>query len=200
MSSQKKSHHTSKVIGKSDNLHSLQKSIVLCLAQNEPKTINQIKEAVDKGYRPTHTSIKSLVRKKLITKTGARDYRGQHFPCYWLTDEGMIMALLEGADSNKLLAQTKTLFPDAEVTHCFLEIIPLFDPEIMRMAYGYAKGKGKLEFTEVAQVILSGAAASMDMETGRKIALILKKYPKYYDALKTVVKEMINQLSQLIID
>jgi hypothetical protein len=93
----------------------------------------------------------------------------------------MIMALMEGA-------------------HCFLEIIPLFDPEIMRMAYGYVKGKGTIEFTEVAQVILSGAAAAMDIETGKKIAIILKKYPKYYAALKTVVQEMINQLSQLIVD
>ncbi|MGE5187604.1 MAG: hypothetical protein ACM3JE_01105, partial [Betaproteobacteria bacterium] len=102
------------------------------------------------------------------------------------------MALMEGADANKLLAQTKALYPDAEIAHCFLEIIPLFDPEIMRMAYGYVKGKGTIEFTEVAQVILSGAAAAMDIETGKKIAIILKKYPKYYAALKTVVQEMIN--------
>ena len=40
----------------------------------------------------------------------------------------MIMALMEGADADKLLAQTKTLNPDAEITHCFLQVIPLFRP------------------------------------------------------------------------
>jgi hypothetical protein len=199
MSIQEKNQHMSKENLECNNLHSSQKAIVLQFAETEPMTINQLNKSISKDYKATYTTFKSLRRKKLIAETGSRNYNGQEYPCFWLTDEGMIMALMEGADADKLLQQTKKIYPTAEVTHCFLEIIPLFDPEIMRMAYSYAKGKGKLEFADVAQVVLSGAAA-MDIETGKKIAIILKKYPKYYAALKMVVQQMIDQLNQLIID
>ncbi len=65
---------------------------------------------------------------------------------------------------------------------------------------GYAKGKGKLEFAEVAQITLSGALSGMELETGKKVANVLKKHPKHYAALKMVVQEMINTLNQLIKD
>jgi hypothetical protein len=112
----------------------------------------------------------------------------------------MIMALLEGADSSKLLEQTKILYPDAEPAHIFLEVIPFFDTEILRIARGYTRNKAKLSFVEVAQVILSGTAQAMEIETGKRIAVTLKKYPKHYDALKIVVQEMIRQLNGLIED
>ena len=107
---------------------------------------------------------------------------------------------MEGASSDKLLEETKILYPEAKIIHCFLEIMPFFDPEVIRMAYSNVKGKGKLGFIEVATLILSEAAMPMDIETGKKVATILKKYPDEYAQLKMVVQEMINQLSQLIAD
>jgi hypothetical protein len=200
MSSAKKKEHMSNAKMKSDNLHPLQKLIILNLAENEPETINELTQAISKSYKPTHTAFKSLVRKKLIIKTGAKSYRGQQFPRYWLTDEGMIMALLEGANAERLLQKTKELYPDAEITHCFLEIMPLFDPVIIKTSYSYVKGKGKLGFAEVAQLILSGAAGAMEVETAEKISKILKKYPLQFTTFKFVVQEMITLLSKLIED
>jgi DNA-binding MarR family transcriptional regulator len=200
MSNEETKEHMSQTTVKSDSLPSLQHAIVLHLAKNEPQTINQTAKALSKDYSATHTSFKSLVSKKLIMKTGARRYREQEFECYWLTDEGMIKALIEGANADKLLQQTKKLYPEAEIAHCFLEIIPLFDPVIVRTSYSYVKGKGKLEFPEVAQLILSGAAEAMEIETAKKIGTILKKYPEQYSAFKFVVQEMITLLSQLISD
>jgi hypothetical protein len=185
---------------KSDNLHSLQKLIVLHLAENEPQTMNQTAEAISKSYKPSWIAFNSLEKKRLIGKADILDYRGRKYPRYWLTDEGMIMALMEGASSNKLLERTKILYPDAKIMHCFLEIMPFFDPEVIRMAYSNVKGKGKLGFIEVATLILSEAAMPMDIETGKKVATILREYPDEYAQLKMVVQEMINQLSQLIAD
>jgi hypothetical protein len=200
MSIAKGEEHMSKAKTKSDNLPPLQKLIVLYFAKNEPKTINETVQALGKSYKPTWIAFNSLEEKKLIVKTGAKDYRGQKYPRFWLTDEGMILALMDGADANKLLAETKLLYPNAEVAHIFLEIIPLFDPEVLKMTYGYAKGKGKLEFAEVAQITLSGALSGMEIETGKKVANVLKKHPTHYAALKMVVQEMINTLNQLIQD
>lgn len=200
MSNGKRKEPISKVIEKSDNLPPLQQAIIMYLAGNDPQTIRGIAEAISKDYSNTHTAFKSLVSKKLVVKTAIKHYRKQDYIRYWLTDEGIILALMEGADANELLAQMKILYPDAVAAHIFLEVIPLFGPEILKLAYDYAKTKGKLEFVEVAQVILSGAASGMEIETGKKVALAIKRYPKYYNALKIVVQEMIKQLNYLIED
>ncbi len=154
----------------------------------------------NKNYKPTHTALKSLEGRKLITKTGTKDYRGQQFPRYWLTDEGMYLALMEGVSAERLLEKSKILYPDAKIIHCFLEIIPFFDSEFIKMSYSAVKGKGKLEPIEVLQLILSGVGTAMDVETGKRIALTLKKYPQQYEALKAAIQFMIDQLQQIIKD
>jgi hypothetical protein len=200
MSRKKMKEHMSKGIASSDNLPSLQQAIIMYLAKSDPQTINQIANEIDKDYSNTHTAFKSLIRKKLVTKTGTKRYREQEFTCYWLTDEGILIALMEGTSADKLLEKTRTLYPDAKVTHCFLQIMPLFDPAVIRMAHSNVKGKGKLGSIELVQLILSGAALPMEMETGQAIVKVLKDYPEQYELLKISVKFMIDQLSQLISD
>lgn len=200
MSKPSRSKHKSRPQSKSDNLHSLQKRIILHLAENEPQTKNEIAEATSKSYKPPWTTIKSLQKRKLIGIAKLKNYRGRKFPRYWLTDEGMIMALMEGASSDKLLAQTKILYPQAKIIHCFLEMMPFIDPEVTRMAYSSVKGKGKFGFVEVATLFLSQAAMPMDIETAKKLKIVLKKYPDQYNMLKLAIQTMIDQLSQLVND
>lgn len=198
MSNQKKGQHMSKPTIKSDNLHPLQKIIVLHLAENEPQTINQTVVAISKSYKPTWIAFNSLEKKNLITKTGTKSYRGRDYPRHWLTDEGMIMALMEGANADRLLEQTKILYPDSKIIHSFLEITPFIHPQVMRLTYSTVKEKGKLGFAEVATLYISQAAIGMDFETAKKFALTLKKYPEEYSKLRMAVQLMIAQLNQLI--
>ena len=200
MSKRKKSEHMSKSKTKSDNLHSLQKLIILHLAENEPQTINQTVKAISKSYKPTWIAFNSLEKKKLLAKFDVKNYRGRKYPRYWLTDEGMIMAMMEGASSKKLLEQTRTLYPEAKIIHCFLEMMPFIDPEVTKMAYSNVKGKGKLGFIEVASLFLSQAAVPMEIETAKQLTTVLKNYPEQYSILKEAIKTMIDQLSQLISD
>jgi hypothetical protein len=188
----------SKPTMKGNNLPSLQKLIVLHLAETEPQTMNETAKAISKHYKPTWTAFKSLEKKNLIKKTTTKVHRKQKYPRYWLTDEGIIIALMEGASPDKLLEQTKILYPNAKTTHCFLEMIPFIHPEVTRMAYSSIKEKGKLGFIKVATLFLSQTAIAMDDETAKKLITILKKYPDKYNILKTKIQEMINQLNQLI--
>ena len=98
----------------------------------------------------------------------------------------------------KLLQQTKSLYPEAKITHAFLEIVPSFHPKVVKMAYSSVKGKGKIGVAEVIMLHLSQPAIAMDTETAKKITAILKKYPDVYGKLRTAVQLMIDQLSQLI--
>ena len=193
-------HNMPKSKTKGSNLHPLQRLIILHLAKSEPQTINQTKEKISKSYKPTHTAFKSLKKKKLIGIAYSKPYRGREYQRYWLTDEGMMMALMEGASSDELLAQTKLLYPDAKPIHCFLEIVPFFDPELTKMAYSSVKGKGKFGFIEVATLFLSQAAIPTDFETVKKVKNVLKKYPDQYKILKLAIQTMIDQLNQLLRD
>jgi hypothetical protein len=192
MSKPKESKHMS-------NLPPLQKLIILHMAKTKPQTMNRIAKEISKEYKSTWTAFKSLERKKLIDAQGTKPNSKTEYKCYWLTGEGMIMALLENANSEKLLEQTKVLYPDNTVYHCFLEMMPFIHPEITRMAYSSVKGKGKLGFSELSKLCLAQAASILiDAETAKNLTAILKKYPEEYSKLKTAVKSMIDQLSQLI--
>ena len=108
------------------------------------------------------------------------------------------MALMEDANPNKLLKQAKTIYPENKNVHWFLEIAPLFDPQVIKMAHSSLKGKDKLEVREIITLYLSQPSVAMDFKTAKKLTAILKKYPDEYSVLKNAVKEMIDQLSQLI--
>jgi hypothetical protein len=184
---------------KSSNLPSLQKMIVLHLAESEPKTMNETAKAISKQYRPSWTAFRSLTKKNLIRKTSLlKFHRRQKYPRYWLTDEGIVMALTEGANPDKLLKQYKILYPDAESTHCFLEIASLIHPEVMKIAYSSIRGKDKLGTNEIIMLYLSEPSIAMDDKTAYEFTAILKKYPNQYNAFKNTAQKMINQLSKLI--
>ena len=184
---------------KNNNLPSLQKTIVLHLAETEPKTMNETAKAISKQYRPTWTAFKSLAKKNLITETRLRKfYRRQKYPRYWLTDKGMVMALMESANPDKLLKQTKILYPNAENTHCFLEIAPLIHPEVMKIAYSSIRGRDKLGINEIIILYLSQPSIAIDDKTANDFIATLKKYPNQYTMFKNIAQKMINQLSKLI--
>ena len=197
MSKPTKSEHMSKFKFKSDNLHPLQKLIVLNLAENEPRTINQTVRALSKSYKPAWIAFHSLEKKKLIRKTDVKRYRGREYPRFWLTDEGMIMAMLEGVNPAILLDETKKLFPDRKMVHCFLELVPYMNQIVLRLAYSSVKGGGKLEFKDMATIIISQAGIPMEVENLEKFVAVFRKYPEEYQKLRRLIQIVIDQLKRL---
>jgi hypothetical protein len=184
---------------KSNNLPSLQKRIVLHLAETEPKTMNETAKAISKQYRPTWTAFKSLAKKNLIEKTSLiKKHRRQEYPRYWLTNKGIVMALMEGADPDNLLKQHKILCPDAEGTHFFLEVASLIHPEVMKIVYSSIRGRDKLGINEIIILYLSQPSIAIDDKIANEFIATLKKYPNQYTMFKNTAQKMINQLSKLI--
>ncbi len=185
---------------RSDDSQSVEKLILLNLAESAPQTKRKTAKAISKYYKSTWDAFKSLEEKKLIKQAATMTYNGIEYPCYWLTDEGIMMALMEGANPKKLLIITQNLYPEAEITHAFLAMAPSFHPEVVKMACSSAKRKGKIGVAEVILMYLSQSAIAMDAENAKRIATTLKEYPDEYNKLKKAVQMMIDQLSQLIID
>lgn len=196
MSKQTKDEHMSKDKAKGDNLPPLQKQIVLNLAENQPQTINETVKAISKSYKASWIAFNSLEKKNLLEKTHVKIYRGRAYPRYWLTGTGIVMALLEGASSDKLLEQTKILYPNVKTLHCFLEVVPYITPEIIEMTVPLTERKKRLEISDL--FILAFSTNTMDHKTAEEFKAKLEKYPELYDEFKTRIQAMINQLNQLI--
>ncbi|MDG6223511.1 MAG: hypothetical protein QCH99_09665 [Candidatus Bathyarchaeota archaeon] len=198
MSEPIKNEHMSKPHFKSDNLPSLQRLIVLNFAESEPQTVNETVKAISKSYKATWNAFNSLEKKSLIEKIDVKHYRGREYPRFWLTAEGIVMALMEGANFDRLLEQAKILYPDAKTLHCFLEIMPYTKPELLKLGYSIIKGKKEVGMSELATLTFSKSANQMSAEDGKKFVATLEKYPEEYKEFKTKIQSAIDQLSQLI--
>jgi hypothetical protein len=174
----------SKLKIKRDSLPTLQKLIVLFLAKSKPLTINETGNALSKSYKPTHTAFRSLEKKKLIWKAGVKEYRNVKYPVYWLTGEGIITAMLEGADKFLLFEESKSVFPDEQLLHCFVEVI-YTTPSAVQLAYNVVKNKGTIELVDLLTVLVADAT-SEDFDKMKKLVIVLKKYPRCTNKLKSL--------------
>jgi len=200
MLNQKTSEHVSKLNLNGNSLPPSQNSIILQLAKKEPQTINETAKNLSKDYHSIHRSLESLENKKLVRKVDVKKYRGNEFHRYWLTDEGIIAAMLGGADKELLLKRTRELFPEANIVHCFLEITQHMNPLMMTLANNLIKNKGKLELIDLMMILVSDAVFEVDVETMKSIVSVLKKYPDEYVKMKILIQAIIEKLSQLIAD
>ncbi len=85
----------------STNLPSLQHLIVRHFTESEPETINQTSKELKKQYKATHCAFESLIKKGIICQKNIYEWRGQKFPKYWLTNQGVLSALLSEMDTKK---------------------------------------------------------------------------------------------------
>ena len=200
MSKKKSKEHMSKPKTKGDNLPSLQKAVVLHLAKNEPQTINETVTAIGKSYKPAWIAFNSLEKKKLIWKADVKEYRGREYPLFWLTAEGIIIAILEGANRILLLDESKRLFPEAKILHCFLELVEHMNPMVLQLGLNVVKKTGNMDFAGLMTILISDTTSENDAEQMKKLVTVLKNYPQEYEKAKILIEHMIEQLKQLISD
>lgn len=196
----------SKLKTKGNKLPSLQKRVILCLAQKGLQTINEIKTNIPRlqyalaratHYKPTWLAIKSLGKKGLVQEIGTKEYRGRKYPTYWLTDEGILVALIEGANPETLLKKTREIFPENHTLLYCIEIIPKLNPRVLEIGYSAVRTKGKLEPIDLATILLTQMQTETSVQTFWEIVEILKKYPKQYNSFKKQIEQMLENLSRL---
>jgi len=185
---------------KGNKLPPLQKKVVLYLAQNGPKTINEIKTNIPPPahYKPTWLAIKSLTQKGLVQEVGTKEYRGRKYPKHWLTDEGVMHAyIIEGANPETLLKKTRETFPENQILLYCLEIAPKLNPKVFEIGYSAVKTKGKLEPIDLATILLTQMQTETSVQPFWETVEILKNYPKQYKSFKKQIEQMFENLSRL---
>jgi len=187
----------SKRRGKGDSLPPLQKRIVLNLAKSKPQTINETVKSISKHYKPSWIAFKSLEEKGLVKKIGKKSYRGREYPEFWLTVEGVLVAMLEGASSIDLLNKVNEVYPENKILQYCLEVAPKLNPEVFRLFLSAIRSKGKLEPIDMATIFLTQMQTDTSSKTFKELGEILKKYPQEHSRLKKRLSEMRTDLDQI---
>jgi len=187
---------------KSEHLRSLQKLIVLHLAKNGPQTINQTHNSTGHDYHPTHIAFKTLEKKGIVRK-GKMKYLniGRKFPLYWLTEEGALLALIEGASPTDLLTIAKQVYPNNQRFHFGLDMARHANPKIFEIALTALRTKGKLEPADLAAIMITQMETNASMKTFIETLRTYRKYPKEYEQFRqsiTWMQENFNKLKEMI--
>jgi hypothetical protein len=175
----------------------LQKRIILQLAKNGARTINKTAEEIKKQYKSSWTAFNTLKRKGLIRKTDLKIYRNREYPRFWLTQAGIFVALVEGADATNLLQKTLKNFPNDKTLLFCLELAPLLGLEGFRIALSAIQDKGKLDDSDKMTILLAHAQKDVSVKQFTQLIEILKRYPKEYGRTKKRLSQTIKVLIKL---
>ncbi len=184
--------------GKGFGLPPLQKRIVLYLAKSGAQTINETKSGIKGHYKSSWIAFNALKAKGVIKETEKKNYNMREYPRYWLTQAGVIVALVEGANAQKLLERTAKTYPEDKVLQCILEISPLTGLEGLRIALSAIQDKGKLDNSDMTRILIAGAQRDVSIQRFTEFMKVLKKYPREYERTKEQISRVNAILAKLI--
>jgi len=190
--------HMSKQEGKGNSLPPLQKRIILHLAKSGAQTINETKSGLKGHYKSAWIASNALEAKGLVKKTDVKIYRNREYPRYWLTQAGVFVALVEGANPHNLLERTIKTYPDDKTLQCVLEISPVVGLEGFRIALSAVQDKGKLDDSDTMRMLLAGAQKDVSIQQFKELLTIIKKYPNEYERTKKRIGAMSTLLAKLV--
>jgi hypothetical protein len=186
--------------GKGNLFPPLQKRIILYLAKHEAQTSNQIDKAVHPRrkdlYHATHYAFDSLKKKGLIRKTDVKTYRNRKYDLYWLSNAGVFVALVEGADAHDLLERTIKAYPNDKVLQYCLEIAPFTGIQGYRIALSAILRKGKLEPSDVT-MMLAQRGKVLSIEQFKQFQEVQERFPEEREKQKKHMRQLIGLLEKM---
>jgi hypothetical protein len=189
--------HTSKSKTKRQFLPPLQKRIFLCLAKTHPQTINETKDAISGHYKSTWTAFNSLEDKGIITKMGVKTYRGNEYPCFWLTPAGVFIALVEDIKPSALLTKTIEFYAENKTLQCIVEVATVLGTDMYRIAYPSILGKGILEKDDIALMFATQLQKELSLKQIKDLISIMRKYPEQFGDFKDQRTQMLENLKKV---
>ena len=189
--------HTLKTLTKSRFLHPLQKKIFLCLANAHPQTINETKDVIKGHYKSTWTAFNSLEGKGLVLKIDTKEYRGNEYPRFWLTVDGVFFALIEGVNPKALLAKTVEIYPENKILQCMVEASTIFGTDMYEIGYFAVLNKRKLEKSDVSAMFATQLQKDISLKQLKELVTIMKKYPEQFGNLEEQVNQMRENLKRV---
>jgi len=159
------------------------------LAKQGLQTINETAQNTSSHYKATWTAFKSLKKKGLIKKQNVKEYRSRKYPQYWLTMDGLVAALKNGADLHKAKENMQDVLGKHESIDLFFELaVALGKRNLPRFA-------NLFELTEQGEFKLT-KLPTMRSSRAKKILKIVKKYPMFRKGVKKSAKEILDLMEE----
>jgi hypothetical protein len=181
---------------KQEFLTPLQEKILLFLASNYPMTKNETKKGISGNYRSSWDALKGLENKKLIQEVSQKIYRGREYPRYWVTENGILLALSNKLKPETLLRKAKEIYPENTNLHFLIEIVPILGDSAYDMLSLAVVTNGKFEKSDILQIYASQGKLT-DKEI-RNYNSILKNYPEIYQRHVAFMKQASKNLKDLL--
>ena len=172
----------------------LQKRIILHLAQSEPQTINETKKAISGHYKSSWIAFNVLKKKGLIKHTTSKDYKGRQYPCSWLTDLGVLLALHEGAKPEVLLKTTRKIYPENKDLHFLIEAVPILGKHALDVLYLAVLNRGVINQTDLIAIFAAQLQNKLNPKQITQFIKVLKKYPERHQQTRKNLKELTDLL------
>ena len=93
-----------------NSLSPLEEQVLSHLATKGSKNIDEAVKEMSLRYEPVYAAFHSLEKREMIMAVGTTSYRGRDYDSFWLTERGLVEALLSGADPGLVLAVVKKTF------------------------------------------------------------------------------------------
>jgi len=174
----------------------LQEKILLFLASNYPMTKNETTRGISGNYRSSWDALKELEKKKLIQAVSQKVYRGREYPRYWVTENGILLALSNRLKPETLLRKTKEIYPEKKNLHFLIEIVPILGESAYDMLSLAVVTNGKFEKSDIIQIYAS--QGKLNDEEIKKYNSILKNYPEIYKHHVDFMKQASKNLKDLL--
>jgi hypothetical protein len=183
---------------KSEFLPPLQRRILLFFAENAPMNKHATAKAMGEHTRSTWLSFKGLERMGLIKKIDQRESLGRERDCYWLTDAGVYLALIEGATPKKVLNRTKEVYPDYKLLHFIIEITPILSTAMHKIGYSVFVNKGgKPDEADKSAMLSAQLSKELSLEQIQELFAIMSKFPEQVGDMQAKITEMVEKTKEV---
>ncbi len=175
---------------KCDILPKLQKNIVLALAKFGPMNIRETNKKLKGEYTSTNRAFHELERKGIIQNVRTQQYRGREFQKFWLTDEGIVLALIHGANPDIVRSWAEQLYGENEAYGLISDLAKALPQERLSEIYALFKttkeGKPQLKAIPIT---------NNEAETFFKIVM---KYPSFQAPVKKALEAIEKMFKEVL--
>ena len=161
-------------------------------------TKNETATTLNAHHKSTSNVFKKLQTMKLITKVGLKDYQNVKYPLFWVTKDGAVAALCEGADEKRVLKRALEIYPNNRNLHFALEIMPIFGLEAFKLVCTAFAKKGKLEDSDNAQIYATQMQNKFTPEEESQFTDVLDRYPEQQKPFVDTFKKMNINMEKLL--
>jgi DNA-binding Lrp family transcriptional regulator len=159
-------------------LPKLQRKILIHLSENYPMTINETATSLNAHNKSSSNAFKRLQSLKLITKVGSKVYHNNEYSLFWVTEDGAVVALCEGAEQKRVLKKALEIYPNNRNLHFALEVMPIFGLDAFKLVCSAFAKKGKLEGLDKAQIYATQIQNKFTPEEEAQFSDVLERYPE----------------------